>query len=67
MNTIKLSVEDWIENNFPLGSSRPTAQTVRNMIRRGEITGKKFGRRWYIVTEITTGNAETDAILRAIS
>lgn len=67
MQALKLTIDEWLEREFPPGGSRPSAQTVRNMIRRGEITGKKFGRRWYIVTEITTGNAETDAILRAIS
>tara|TARA_Y100000310_G_scaffold213365_1_gene214298 strand:+ start:1846 stop:2049 length:204 start_codon:yes stop_codon:yes gene_type:complete len=67
MNQVKLSIDDYLEREFPPGSSRPTKQTIRNMIRRNELNGRKIGHRWYIITEITTGNQECDEILRAIS
>lgn len=63
----KITVKEWLDREFPPGSSRPTPRTVTRMIKRGELKAKKFGRKWYILTEVTTGNAECDEILRAIS
>jgi hypothetical protein len=67
MQTIKLTVKAWIEQEFPPPSTPPTTQTVRNWIRDKVINGKKIGNIWYVITEPTTGNEEIDQILREIS
>lgn len=67
MQTIKITPEDYIAQEF-FGCSRPpTTQTVRNWIRAGILKGEKIGRRWYIHRSISTGRDDVDELLRRIS
>jgi hypothetical protein len=67
MQTVKVTVEDYIAQEFAGCSSPPTTQTVRNWIRAGILEGKKYGRRWYIHRTISTGRPDVDELLRRIS
>lgn len=65
--TEKLSIRDYIEQEFPGNSSKPTPQAVRNWIAKGLLDGRKYGTRWYVIVNPTTGNKEIDQILRELS
>lgn len=60
---IKMSVEEFIANQFSPGS-RPCRQTVVNRIKAGVYSGVKEGRNWYILKDVGTGDKRADEILR---
>lgn len=60
---IKMSLEEYALTFSP--GSRPAMTTLRKRCQKGYYPNAiKEGRQWYLVKEISTGNARADEILR---
>lgn len=60
---IKMSIDEFLQTEFSPGS-RPHRATIINRIKAGIYKGVREGRNWYILKDISTGDARADEILR---